>query len=180
MSRLVLLGGALLLSAVVPVSAIAIVVSHGSSQGDQQTIQMPTAPSRSVQPSPGIGAPDRVSPPAAPAATAGSTSVKLFDGKQVWISSSCADSHDLSTHKADAIAAAKQMPRLKQALLNSRSDLARFLAAHPEHYLTHANYTSYKYLDATYKSALATYNRQVDLFNQLADRFNADLEACKT
>jgi len=105
--------------------------------------------------------------------------VKLFGGKTVVVSSVCAASSGLSSHKADAVAAAKQLPPLKQTLLNKKRDLKTFLVAHPQRTLAPDDYATYRSLQAAYRSALKRYNREVGAFNRLADRFNTVLRACE-
>lgn len=131
---------------------------------DQAAIDLPTAPSSTVTAS----------------KSTNTKSVKLFSGKTVLVDRLCAASHHLSSHKADAVAAANKLPPLKQTLLNRRRDLNRFLAAHPQHTLSAGAYATYRSLRARYRAALTRYNRQVDAYNRLADRFNADLRACKS
>jgi hypothetical protein len=151
------------LGLVVVVGALAFTVTACTK--DQASIGLPTAPSSTVTTS--------TSRPT------NTRSVKLFSGKTVFVDSFCAVSHHLSSHKADAVAAAKKLPLLKQVLLNTRRDLNRFLAAHPGHTLTADAYATYRSLRARDRSALARYNRQVSAYNRLAGRFNADLHACK-
>jgi hypothetical protein len=142
-----------------------IVLSVSACGGSDETIQMPTAPSSK----------GTRSTPAAP----NTKSVKLFGGRTVVVSSVCAASIGLSSLKADAVAAAKQLPRLKQTLLNKRRDLKTFLVAHPQRTLTADDYATYRSLRAAYRSALKRYNRKVRAFNRLADRFNTALQACE-
>ena len=132
---------------------------------DETTIQMPTAPSSKGTRS--------------TSTTPNTKSVKLFGGKTVVVSSVCAASSGLSSLKADAVAAAKQLPRLKQSLLNKRRDLKTFLVAHPQRTLSPDDYATYRSLRAAYRSALRRYNRKVRAFNRLADRFNTALRACE-
>jgi hypothetical protein len=111
--------------------------------------------------------------------TSDTTSAKLFGGKTVVFSRDCAEERDLSSHRADAVAAARNLPSLKRTVLNKRRKLKRFLAAHPERTLTPDDYATYRLLRAEYRLAVSRYNRKVRTFNRLADRFNAVLLACK-
>jgi len=150
----------------VVLGAGAIVLGVSACGGSDETaIQMPTAPSSK----------GTRSTPAAP----NTKSVKLFGGRTVVVSSVCAASSGLSSHKADAVAAAKRLPRLKQALLNKRRDLRTFLVAHPQGTLAPDDYATYRSLRAAYRSAFRRYNRKVRAFNRLADRFNTVLRACE-
>lgn len=128
------------------------------------SIQVPTAPS----------------PTTSTAAAPKTKTVKLFNGKTVIVDIACSVRLNISADKAEAVAAARELPPLKQRVLNRRRDFRRFLAAHPEHELTSAEYARYRALRARYKAALIRFNRQVRTFNRLADRFNGDLEACKS
>jgi DNA-binding GntR family transcriptional regulator len=95
------------------------------------------------------------------------------------ISRNCAEERDLSSHKADAVAAARNLPSLKRTVLNKRRVLKRFLAAHPQRTLTPDDYATYRALRAEFRLAIRRYNRKVRAFNRLADRFNSVLLACK-
>jgi hypothetical protein len=112
-------------------------------------------------------------------ASSNTTSAKLFGGKTVLISRNCAEERDLSSHKADAVAAARNLPSLKRTVLNKRRVLKRFLAAHPQRTLTPDEYATYRALRAEFRLAIRRYNRKVRAFNRLADRFNSVLLACK-
>jgi hypothetical protein len=112
-------------------------------------------------------------------ASSNTTSAKLFGGKIVVISRNCAEERDLSSHKANAVAAARNLPSLKRRLRNKRRALKRFLAAHPQRTLTPADFAIYRSLRAEYRLAVRRYNGKVRAFNRLADRFNAVLLACK-
>jgi hypothetical protein len=113
------------------------------------------------------------------AAPPNTTSAKLFGGRTVFFSRNCAESRDLSSHKAAAVAAARNLPPLKRTVSNKRRKLKRFLAAHPQRTLAPDDYATYKSLRADYRLAVSRYNRKVRAFNQLADRFNSVLLACK-
>jgi hypothetical protein len=152
------------LAAPLGVAAVAATVALAASAcGSNETIQIPTAPS-----------------PTTSTATAPKTkTVKLFNGKTVAVDIACSVRLHISADKADAVAAAKKLPSLKQHVLDRRRDFRRFLAAHPEHELTSAEYATYRSVRARYKAALTRYSRQVRTYNRLADRFNGDLEVCK-
>jgi hypothetical protein len=130
---------------------------------DQETAETPKASSRTTTTS---KSPD-------------SQSVTLFSGKTVLVDHSCAVSHDVSSRRADAVAAGRQLPSLERSLVKARRRFRRFLAAHPERNLSAEEYARYKALRARYRAALTRYNRSVAEYNRLADRFNAALKECK-
>jgi hypothetical protein len=145
-------------------AAVAGAVAIGSTActtSDQDTVETPKASSRTATTS------------------TDSQSVTLFSGKTVLVSHSCAVSHDLSSRRADAVAAARQLPSLERSLVRRRRRFRRFLAAHPERNLSAEDYARYKALRARYRAALTRYNRSVAAYNRLADRFNAALKECK-
>jgi hypothetical protein len=113
------------------------------------------------------------------AAPPNTTSMKLFGGRTVFFDRSCAESRDLSSHKADAVAAAENLPPLKRTVSKKRRKLKRFLAAHPQRTLAPDDFATYRLLQAEYRLAVSRYNRKVRSFNRLADRFNSVLLACK-
>ena len=152
--------GALQLVAVAGAVAIGCTACATS---DQETVETPKASSRTATTS---TSPD-------------SLSVTLFSGKTVLVNRSCAESHDLSSRRADAVAAGRQLPSLERSLVKTRRRFRRFLAAHPGRNLSAEDYARYKVLRARYRAALTRYNRSVAPYNRLAKRFNAALEECK-
>ena len=158
---------ALPVSVAVPVGIIGVAVAASGNSSDQQVIRMPTAPTPVSQPGSGAAAP------------AGTKPFKLFGGATVDVKPSCADSHHLGSHKAEAVKAAERLPAIKPTALDARRDFRRFLDAHPQHDLAPADFATYKSLKRRYDASIDTFNHGVDAFDHLADRYNADLRACK-
>lgn len=144
--------------------AVFLIAASACTSSDDETIEMPTAPSAS----------ETTSKQPAPKAK----SIELFSGKTVSIDRVCALTNDVTANKADAVAAARRLPPHKQALLDAERDLDDFIAAHPERRLTSVDHATYQSLRRAYRSALRRYSRHVDAYNRLAARFNAGLEAC--
>jgi hypothetical protein len=105
--------------------------------------------------------------------------VKLFTGETVRIDFQCSLRLDIASRKKEAVAAARQLPPLKQTVLNRRRDFRTFLRQHPENELASAAYQRYQELRASQSIAVKAYNAKVRKFNLLADRYNGALRACK-
>jgi len=191
MSR-VFVFGALVVSLIVPVGSVALAATSSGSSPDQETIEMPTTPTADPitpptpvpselstnplpKPAPHGSSNARTSPVQRPR----TTSVQLFDGRRVTVSYTCGVSHNLESHKSDAIAAARTLPALKQQVLDTQRDLKSFLARHPGKYLDSAGYATYESLKAPYENARLVYNGQVDRFNTLVDVYNNLLTECE-
>ncbi len=95
------------------------------------------------------------------------------------MSYACRVSRNLDGHKSDAAAAAKDLPALKQRVLDTKRDLKSFLARHPGRYLDSGDYAVYESLKGPYESACTDYNSQIDSFNKLVRVYNNLLTECE-